>query len=1265
MIKAIQYKELSSASNLILLPENTAICNCIEHLEDKIILVNGKEVSSDYILQKDDIVLIRNIPSGTTAAIVASIIIGAVALTTGVVVGVQSYKQKKELAKLQEEAKRAAERQNDSVINLPYLRGANNSTAKNKTQPYIIGEHLFTQYYLQTSFSKISGYEGKDQFLYQYFVCGFNKQVLRNIYADDIKLKTFTEDTPQQGRYQFDQGIFYDPENFIEVIQDGSSSSDDFFNCRIEHQESGTQLKKRNEIDYEPIYFTLNRYSKNADVCIMINGLRAYNSSGTEIQTAVKVVPQVSYDNGTTWTDFYFYGVTNNTIWGNTLSQLRFNAHIDFTYAQVSALDNPIIVRVISDSDKSDFQAYQDVYIQWVQSEIYDPIKSKDTNDFVNDKIIDDPEKELSTIICMKTKATFSNQEKMTKVNTTTSGTARIWDGINWSVDKVPTRNPASWLLEVLTSHTHPISAIDDSEVDLDSFGEAYDYCVANDLNVDMVLISGDTKETVLTKILTVFNAALYNNAFGLLAIAIDDVKQNAIGILNEQNLISFTWNKENSRQADGVKVNFINRNADYAQDMYLVMRDNVERTSESILREITLEGVTTYEQVVKAARRMLAGETLRPYSYTAQVGKEGIYYELFAKMLLQHPSLKIGIGSAEIKTAIINSDNQVTSVVLYEPIEYDSINPNGFGCIIQSVTAERNYIISRKITADNTHTILTFEDPVDDIVSTGDILSYGYLNEGSFDTITTPLIITGFEPSDDGYTLYLTNYDERIFETGTIGEYISNISHKQQGTSLPQVPPILSGVDGKDGRDGVTRTLIFLTRDNVVLHKKPSGEWSTQYPITVDASVYSGIDIIKGSGYVAYPTNGFAFPWVFKWSSPIFWSLENAPEGITIDKNTGKITIVAGNYIDYQDIFVVATLNGVEYKKIFNISVVYDGVGIDTIENKYQVTSSQNKPIEPWDNNVWTYEIPSMDSENKYLWRIERTLYTDGTAKDNVYLQAVQGNTGESEGKYLGKSDSIPNGNIVKIKHSETVINDIEAKNLDYFAYVGETSGNFEQGLLYQWYNDAWNLIDPNDSSNTSYYMSSLNDITQDAPAGVFNTLFARNIMAMQATIDELSTKVIKLQQGGVIYGGSYLPDGTNPTDGKGFYLDAEGNMNLEKIRIKAGINPIDNYQSNLVNKTQSSLYDEISQKYSYLYREIPYLASGYITYDTNLNQRVYCIIHNIIITNINITILTSEFSYNIPNLTVANFTTRNQVLNSGSQNIFTTTSGGILIYI
>ena len=353
----------------------------------------------------------------------------------------------------------------DSVANIPYLKGANNSVAKGKSQPYIIGEHLFTPYLLTQSFSTIANADGRDQFLHIVLECGFNKQVIRNIKSDDVIIKTWENSltTPQEGLYSFDEGsVFASPDSVIEIRQNGKEFSTPEFNQKRITQETGSELKKADDPTYEPLYFTLEKNTMAADVCILFNGLRAYDkeTGGKKVRT---VVVNAEYKiQGGSWTNFPFLvnGSPTNTFSGNTSSQLRYNAHIDFSYEAIKNITEPIQIRLSSPTNKYDGSAYDSVYVQWVQSVIYNPDASRTAGYFIPEKIIEQNERNLSTLIGLKIKATQSNQEKLSKINIVTAGIARTWDGSEWSSSKVPTRNPASWLLEVLTSPTHTASNV-------------------------------------------------------------------------------------------------------------------------------------------------------------------------------------------------------------------------------------------------------------------------------------------------------------------------------------------------------------------------------------------------------------------------------------------------------------------------------------------------------------------------------------------------------------------------------------------------------------------------------------------------------------------------------------------------------------------------------------------------------------------------------------------------------------------------------------
>lgn len=788
---ATLYKELSDAQEVVQIEAGKSIRDNFPGLDlsKRIILVNGIETSQDYIAQVDDIIMIRSVPYAIATVVIVAL---AVVVTVGAVVGgVALYRMKKQLDELQNSLKNV----NESVRNIPYLRGAQNALATGQSQPYIIGEHLFTPYLIAGTYSKLAGTDGADQYFYAVLENGFNKQVIRNLKCDDVVLKDWggALTTPQEGISTFDvSSVFYDASSLIEVAQDGNAFATAEFNKKVFESSPGTQLLKADHPDYEDLVFTLPEKSRSAEVCILINGLRAYSDDGTKINRSITVIPEYQLATGGAWTAFTFNqnGSASNTFDRNEIKQLRFAAKINFTYAQVKDLTAPVKIRLRCTTNVYDGSVRDDVYAQWIQSEIYDPIASAAINNFVDEPILGATERAVSTLVGLKIKVTASNEEKLSKINCISSGVARTWNGSAWSAGRVPTSNPAAWLLEVLTSHTHNASQADDSEIDLDSFGDLYDYCETNDLKIDMVLVEGDTKESVLSRILETCFSVLYRDIYGQISVATDAPKANAIALFNTQNVISFENTKSLNRRTDGIKISYVSRDAGYVQSSYLIMRSGVTRTADSILRDVSVSGIVEYEHIVKYARRLMAIEALRPKTISVQVGKEGIYYTPLSKVLIQHPSLKVGIGSAEIKY-VIDNGTHITGLVLYEPVSYDPDNVNGFGSVIAAVGDDYYTPLAVAYTADETSPVeIELVTPIAlgaaVIPHAGDVLSYGTLVGGLFDLITTPMLIAGVTPNDQGHTLQLIDYDTNIYTTGTIPEYTPNFTGNKDTVSVP-----------------------------------------------------------------------------------------------------------------------------------------------------------------------------------------------------------------------------------------------------------------------------------------------------------------------------------------------------------------------------------------------------------------------------------------------------------------------------------------------
>ena len=635
-MRATFYKGLSNSEKTRIVSAGQSVAEAFPDIDfdNAVAIVNGRERTADYVLRESDVVTVRELPSGVTAAVTAVVLV-ALAVTAGVIGGVQIYKAKKAAEDAQKELDKMKKQSNkDDIDNRPFLRGASNTVANGKSQPYVCGRHLFTPYLLCSPFYKISGEDGAEQHTYTVLECGFNRQVIDSVSIEDIRIKKFEGDEPQEGSYALDGGQVFAEDGMIEIAQDGKPFGElTELNYKTVSTSCNDEIPRDITVekgDAEYLTYTLDANALNVEVAVSFPyGLYAYNDDADKIGTKVTITPQYSLDGGNTWNPFGFSsgaiydGNDIRTTFSKNVSskELRYVATKTFTLDDYRALSNAgqknILLRVRSGGN-DDPKIKNDCYVLFYQSRCFDPEKSSYPAGTIYDssaglvpcQILEDRERAFCTVMGLRVKASTNNEDKLKKINIVTRGIARTWNGRQWSAAKSPTRNAAAWALEILTSDSHPMSRFDDSEIDMESFGEFYGYCESNRFYFDYVITQGGKKGDTLNMILSNCGASLYWDIYGRLSVAIDRKKDNAIAVYNPQNIISIQNKKTFGRRTDGLRVKYVSGADDiYQEDTYLLMREvdgkPLELNADSAIKDITVNGITTFEHVVKYARRM------------------------------------------------------------------------------------------------------------------------------------------------------------------------------------------------------------------------------------------------------------------------------------------------------------------------------------------------------------------------------------------------------------------------------------------------------------------------------------------------------------------------------------------------------------------------------------------------------------------------------------------------------------------------------------
>ena len=800
-MKSTLYKELSNRQSPIELPAGKSIQDALPDLdlENAIIVINGKIEKPEYVLKENDIATIRLTPAAmTTIAIIA---IAAVAVGAAVVGGIALYKAKEAAEKAQKELEKIKKLTNKNDIdNRPFLRGASNTLATGNSHPYIIGRHFFTPYLLCKPFYQITGTDGADQYTYTVLECGFNKQIIQKLAIDDIVIKSFSHTSPQEGAFNLDTGIFAE-NGLVEIAQDGALLTDlPALNYKTESKACNDEIPHDSDVKAgtaEYLTYTLNPYAKEVDIAITFpHGLYAVNNDGDKIETQVRITPQYSLNGGSTWQDFTFNNNgTQTTLFkrNESTKELRYVAHKDFTAADYNALktngQNAIYIRIRNNGNK-DSMIKNDCYVLYYQSVCFDPDKSMSGKTYTNlipCKVVEDRERAFCTILGLKLKATKINEDKLNKINIISHGVARTWNGSKWSATKTATRNPAAWALEIETSDSHPASKYNDSEIDLDSFGDYYKWCETNGYKFDWVITQNAKKDDVLNYIMEATGACIYTDIYGRRAVAFDHPQENALAVYNPQNIINIQNKKTFGRRTDALRIRWVNSNDDlFQEDTYLLMREvngvPLTLNENSIIKDVTVTGITTFDHVVKYARRLMAIEILRPKTTTIEVGNEGIFYTPLSKVLIQDDSLKIGIGKGYTIRDCVWWGGLLKKIYTNEPLTFDSAK--SYGIIVNCFSTDDGKPVAIKIEGAGTTDELTVTTQIrssaDYKPEAGNIFSFGELDiDGEFSKVTTEYLISDIKRSDKGFNLELVNYNESIYDSGTIPAYKSNMTKK------------------------------------------------------------------------------------------------------------------------------------------------------------------------------------------------------------------------------------------------------------------------------------------------------------------------------------------------------------------------------------------------------------------------------------------------------------------------------------------------------
>ena len=736
----------------------------------------GERIPPDYEVQDDDVIFIRTAPSSMAVMLVVGIVVAVVAAGAAIGVSVYATRQAKKAQEEAEQAQRDAENLARKVNQLPFLRGAKNRSAIGNAVQYVMGNAYNTPYMLTDGFYTTAGADGEKQYWNAVLSCGFGKQAIQSMSIGSVRVKSWSGGDAQSGVYDFDAGVFHDAANKIEIVQGGDFAMTEF-NQKICSKLYGTEIKHEYGKAMEPLIITLEPCVQRAQICVQFNGLRYFEEHNWH-ERAVTINLFWSNDNGSSWHPFAFdFG--GNTIKRNSNRTLRFTATREFSAAESYGKD--VQIKLERQNPKMESNSHESAYLMFAQSWCYDNEKSS-ASTLVPCAIVEKPLKEKLTLMAVRMIANDSTKDLLDEINVMSQALARTWDGSAWSVEKKPTRNPAAWLLEILTSGVHGHSKYEDAEINLASFGRLHELCEREGFYTDGIVTQGIKKRDLCSKLLTAVGADMIVGRDGKLEVAIDNAVDAPVALLNTQCIKSIKVAKSFERKADGMKLTFTDRSTWQPSARY-AMLDGGSKGSEDIVTERALEYVTDSEHVYKVGQRLLRQQQLQPREITVELGREGDFYPLYSTVLLQVPQLRQGVRSSVIKS-VVKSYGLITGFELADWVDFDP--SKSYGAVVHAMDTTGRRLIYVKIEGEGrtrSVRVLTQISALAGVLpQEGNVISVGLLDaDGEFSKVTEQMKITGIAPSENGWSLTLRDYNPAIYEYGAIPEYKSNITSPAQ----------------------------------------------------------------------------------------------------------------------------------------------------------------------------------------------------------------------------------------------------------------------------------------------------------------------------------------------------------------------------------------------------------------------------------------------------------------------------------------------------
>jgi hypothetical protein len=810
-----------------------------------VICVNGFQADDGYILRDNDICAIRLFPKDGPRNIAANIVFGfftgglynvADLIVTGVTgKSILDNALDSWFKSIEPNANSATAA--DQLQSIPQLRGAKNQSNKNKPIPLVLGKHLYTPMYIGSPYTEIGGVDGEDQYFTALYLLGWGKLKVSDIRLGPVSGLAKNPDisgglNSTEGSWSWDNNPSFFGSSFIDPSFKASNPQLELrqgasevwlYPQKVVEERLNIELKNIEDKDnpsqnfrLEPIRFTAKNPQKVQVEITFNQGLISYDEQGKKKDASVGILIEWRANpNVDTWYAFGQFGTNGGqsptqynsstritTITRQKAKVKRFIAERSFTFAEVNnAPDRTIEIRVIRMTTKKvdDNRTADTVFLSAIRTWCFDNETAvQASGQYSGQKLPQVPMiqkyRDQTARLGFRIKATDNLQGTIDALNCIVESYARTWDGSAWSTNETPTNNPASVALKILQSPALGGNAYPDSMLDLDSFGEFYQWCADREYTCNGVLTAEKRVDDLLNAVLSTGRGMRILNG-NRYAILIDKPRENPVMILNSQNVLEAKNEKMFEDQPDGFSVKFVNELDGYQETEVNVMADGSAAPGPtSRMESIEIPFVTDYRQIVKNGWYMLACRYLRPEIWHRKLSVDGYLIGIGSRVEVQDDTIVVGLGEgARIKGLRING-GLISEIQTDGEFDVTDIVSKQYGIKIMHYDGIHDGVVRTiqvPITEPGLYGNFVFNPPISlpFTPQEGDLVAFG-----EYSKITTPAICFGKKPNGDGtFEVTLIPYQEGIYTTDTskpIPEYNAYATTPQTLPPLHEILP-------------------------------------------------------------------------------------------------------------------------------------------------------------------------------------------------------------------------------------------------------------------------------------------------------------------------------------------------------------------------------------------------------------------------------------------------------------------------------------------